>query len=168
MVITALFIAIGIVLPLAFHSVPNAGRVFLPMHIPVFLCGLVCGFPYGLFCGLLVPPLASLFTGMPPVPILPAMIFELAAYGTVSGLLMNFLPVKNLYARIYVSLIGGMLLGRVLFGVMNAFVFSAGNYSFDIWVTAAFVTALPGIILQIVAVPVVVVALDKTRLVKLN
>jgi len=168
MVITALFIAIGIVLPLAFHTVPNAGRVFLPIHIPVFMCGLVCGFPYGLLCGLIVPPLASLFTGMPPLPILPAMIFELAAYGAATGLLISYLPVKNLYIKIYVSLVASMLFGRVFFGIMNALLFSAGSYSFGAWLTAAFVTALPGIVVQIVVIPVVIVALSKTKLVEIK
>ena len=79
MVSTALFVALGIALPLAVHSIPNAGRVFLPMHIPVLLCGIACGFPYGLACGILTPLLSSLFTGMPPAPVLPAMLCELAA-----------------------------------------------------------------------------------------
>ena len=70
MVMTAICIALCVVLPLLFHWVPNAGSVFLPMHIPVLLCGLLCGWPYGLVCGLL-GPLVSSFTGMPPLPVLP-------------------------------------------------------------------------------------------------
>ncbi|HBN82057.1 MAG TPA: ECF transporter S component, partial [Ruminococcaceae bacterium] len=72
-------IALGIVLPIAFHAIPNAGSILLPMHIPVLLCGLLCGWPYGLACGVLSPLLSSLLTGMPPAAYLPSMVCELAA-----------------------------------------------------------------------------------------
>lgn len=49
----ALCIAIGVLLPMAFHVIPNGGSVFLPMHIPVLICGLFCGAPYGLACGII-------------------------------------------------------------------------------------------------------------------
>ena len=166
MVVAALFIALGIVLPLAFHSVPNAGRVFLPMHIPILLCGILCGFPYGLAVGIVTPFLSSIFTGMPPAAFLPSMVCELAAYGTVSSLLMRYLRVKNTYAKVYVSLIGAMLFGRLLFGALNALIFSVGSYSMQIWLTAAFVTALPGVIIQIIIIPAVVVVLQKAKLIE--
>ena len=168
MVITAMFIAIGIVLPLAFHSIPRAGSILLPMHIPVLLCGIICGFPYGLACGILTPLLASPLTGMPPAIILPSMLFELAAYGTASSLLMHYVHIKNLFAKIYISLIAAMLFGRIFFGIVNALIFSAGNYSMQIWLTASFVTALPGIVIQILAIPVVVVILQKAKLIDLK
>jgi len=165
MVITALLIAIGIVLPLTLHAIPGAGRIFLPMHIPILICGIVCGIPYGLAAGIITPLLSSLTTGMPPTAIVPAMAFELAAYGTVSAALMHFVPIKNLYARSYIALIGAMLCGRVLFGIVNALIFSAGDYSMQIWLTASFVTALPGIVIQIVVIPSIVVALQKMKLI---
>jgi len=104
MVGTALFIAIGIALPLAFHSIPNAGRAFLPMHIPILLCGLICGFPWGLACGIVTPLLSSLLTGMPMAAMLPSMLCELAVYGLVSSLLMRYALVKNPYARLYIDI----------------------------------------------------------------
>jgi niacin transporter len=165
MVITALLIAIGIVLPMAFHTVPQAGRIFLPMHIPILICGLICGIPFGIAAGIITPILSHLFTGMPPAVFLPAMILELAAYGASSALLMQFLPVKNLYARTYISLIGAMLFGRVFFGIMNALIFSVGEYSMQMWLTAAFVTALPGIAIQIVIIPAIIIALQKAKLI---
>ncbi len=168
LVLAALFVALGIVLPMAFHSIPDAGRVFLPMHIPILLCGLVCGFPYGLACGLIVPVLSSLLTGMPPFAILPSMLFELAAYGTVASLLMRFTPVKNTYAKTYISLVGAMISGRVLYGVLNALIFNAGKYSMTAWLTSAFVTALPGIAIQIVLIPAIVVILQKAKLIELT
>ena len=88
-VLAALFVALCVVLPIAFHTIPNAGSVFLPMHIPVLLCGMVCGWPYGLLCGLMGPALSSLLTSMPPAAVLPAMMVECAVYGMVSGILLN-------------------------------------------------------------------------------
>ena len=81
LVMAAMCVALGIVLPMAFHTIQNAGSIFLPMHIPVLICGLLCGWQYGLICGILAPVLSSLFTGMPPAAILPAMLCELAVYG---------------------------------------------------------------------------------------
>ena len=168
LVLTAMFIAIGVVLPMAFHTIPGAGGIFLPMHIPVLLAGIILGFPFGFACGVLTPLLASFITGMPPLGILPPMMFELAAYGTVSSLLMHLGKTKNIYLRIYLSLLGAMLIGRIIFGILNAFIFSVGEYSMQIWVTAAFITALPGIIIQIVLIPPVVIILQKARLIELD
>ena len=168
MIITALFVALGIVLPIAFHSVPNAGNVFLPMHIPILMCGVICGFPYGLACGIAAPLLSSLLIGMPPAVLLPSMLCELAAYGTVASLLMLFIRIKNSYAKVYLTLIGAMLSGRVIFGILNALVFRAGNYSMQIWVVAAFITALPGIAIQILLIPAVVFTLQKAKLIELK
>jgi len=162
-----LLIATGIILPLAFHSIPNAGRIFLPMHIPVLLCGVLCGFPYGLLCGMITPLLSSLLTGMPPAAMLPSMFCELAAYGAVSSLLMRYAPAKKSYARIYISLIGAMLFGRVFYGILNALIFSAGNYSMQMWLTVAFITALPGVAIQIVVIPAIVLVLQKAKLAEL-
>lgn len=85
----ALCIAIGVLLPMAFHVIPNAGSIFLPMHIPVLICGLFCGAPYGLACGIITPFLSSMTTGMPPAMILPQMMIELAVYGLVTGLCLK-------------------------------------------------------------------------------
>ena len=168
MVITAMCIAAGIVLPMAFHSIPRAGNIFLPMHIPVLMCGMICGFPYGLACGILTPFLSSLVTGMPPAAILPSMLFELAAYGTVSSLLMHYTHMKNLFVKIYISLISAMLFGRIFYGILNAVIFNAGNYSMQIWLSAAFVTALPGVLIQILIIPVLVIVLQKAKLIDLT
>ena len=160
LVFSALCVAIGIVLPLAFHSVPNGGSVFLPMHIPVLLCGLVAGPVYGLVCGALTPLLSSLMTGMPPAAVLPGMLCELAAYGLVTGLLLRFVQTKSKAANLWISLIGAMICGRVIF--------RAGQYPLQIWVTASFVTALPGIAIQLVLIPLLVFALERAKLVELS
>ena len=162
MVLTALFIALCVVLPIAFHSVPNAGSIFLPMHIPVLLCGMVCGWYYGITCGLLGPLLSSLLTGMPLMAILPAMMVECAVYGLVAGILLTFLRTKYLQLDLYITLICAMLAGRVISGIAKALIFSPG-ITMKYWVTASFVTALPGIAIQLVVVPLVINLLMKLR-----
>lgn len=164
LVSAAMCVALGVVLPLAFHSIPNAGSIFLPMHIPILLCGLLCGWQYGLACGILAPVLSSLITGMPPAAYLPSMLCELAAYGFMSGLLIQYIKTGRRFADLYLSLIAAMLVGRVLFGILNALIFQAGNYSFSLFVAAAFVTALPGIVIQLILIPSVVRLLEKANL----
>ena len=159
MVYAAICVALGVVLPIAFHSVQNAGSIFLPMHIPVLLCGLLCGPWYGLACGILAPLLSSLLTGMPPAAVLPSMLIELAVYGLCTGLL------KKLVRNNIVALIGAMLAGRIVSGLAKAFIFNPGNYGLKAWLTASFVTALPGIIIQLILIPLVMAALEKAKLV---
>jgi niacin transporter len=165
-VYTSLLIAVGVMLPVALHFVPNAGSVLLPMHVPVLICGIVCGFPYGLLCGLITPLVSSLLTGMPPAAMLPAMLCELAVYGFISALLARYARTKNIYANVYIALLGAMLAGRIVFGVLNSLIFRAGEYSAQIWLTSAFVTALPGIVIQLVLIPGVVIALQKSKLIE--
>ena len=164
--VTAMLIALGVVLPIAFHSVPGGGGIFLPMHIPVLLCGLICGFPYGLLSGVLTPLVSSMLTGMPPAAYLPGMLCELAVYGLVSALLIRTVRTKSFYANIYISLIGAMLAGRVVYGILNSLIFSAGKYSLQMWLTSAFVTALPGILAQLILIPLIMIALRKAKLLR--
>ena len=166
MIYTSVFIALGITLPVAFHVIPNAGNILAPMHIPILLCGLICGFPYGLTCGILTPLLSNVLTGMPNVLYLPGMLCELAAYGLISAFLMRFVRTNDLYADIYISLGGAMLFGRLFYGIVNAFIFRAGQYSLRIWATAAFVTAIPGITSQLILIPLVIVALQRAKLIE--
>jgi niacin transporter len=164
MVYTGLFIALGVLLPVLVHMIPNMGMVLLPMHIPILLCGLICGVRYGLICGLITPLLAFLLTGRPPAFLLPAMQVELAAYGAVSALIMLYVKTKSMYANVCMSLIGAMLVGRVVFGMVNALILQVGEYTLQMWLTAAFVTAMPGIVIQIIIVPIIVIALWKAKL----
>ena len=165
LILAGLCVALGIVLPVAFHSVANAGSIFLPMHIPVLLCGLICGWPYGLACGVLAPLLSSLITGMPPMAYLPGMLCELAVYGFVSGLLMRYVKTGKLLADLSISLVSAMLLGRLVLGLLNALLFRAGEYSVALWTTSAFVTALPGIAIQLAIIPALVLALKQSSLI---
>ena len=159
--LSAMFLAIGLVLPLFTAQIPQIGQMPLPMHIPVLLCGLTCGWPYGLACGVLTPLLSHLLTGMPGAAYLPAMLCELAAYGLISGLLSRLIHTGRRSLDLYVQLIGAMVIGRVVYGVMNALVFRAGAYSMELFLTAAFVTALPGILIQLILLPGLVLVLEK-------
>ena len=164
-IITAVCIALCVVLPQAFHAVPNAGAIYLPMHIPVLLCGLLCGWSYGLLCGLAGPALSALLTGMPPAAVLPGMLVECGVYGLAAGLLMQLVRTKHLYADLYISLAAAMLLGRVVSGIAKALIFSVGSYSMASWVAGSFVTALPGIVIQLALLPSIVYALMRARLI---
>jgi Protein of unknown function (DUF1393). len=166
MVFTGLFIALGVLLPVAFHSIPNAGSIFLPMHIPVLLCGLICGWPFGLACGILSPLLSSIFTGMPPMAYLPSMLCELAVYGIISGVLLKSVRTGKSMADIYISLIGAMISGRIVYGILNAAIFNVGQYSISIWLASAFITSIPGIIIQLVIIPILVFSLEKAKLIE--
>lgn len=160
--LTGMCIALGVVLPVLFHAVPNAGSVLLPMHIPVLLCGFLAGWPFALACGVLTPALSTLFTGMPPAAILPAMVCELAVYGMVSSLIYHRMPKGRRVPRLYLPLVAAMLAGRAVSGALNALVFSAGQYSLGAFVSASFVVALPGIVIQLVLIPALVGVLERT------
>ena len=160
----ALMIALCVIIPLFFHAI-GLGGAMSPMHLPVLLCGLLCGPWYGLACGLLGPLLCSLATGMPDGVRLLCMLPELAAYGLASGLLMRLIHTKHTLADIYLSMLPAMLLGRILAGLTKALVLlsSAKGYSLALWASAYFVETLPGTVLQLVLLPILVLALMKAR-----
>ena len=164
LVFTAVCAALCLVLPMAFHAVPNAGTIFLPMHIPVLLCGLICGWPYGGVCGIVGPLLSSLVTGMPPAAMLPSMMVECCAYGFVTGMLMRHVHTKHAVADLYISLVSAMVAGRVLAGFAKAWVFTPGISPFA-WVTTSLVAGIPGIVIQLILMPMVVLALTKAKLI---
>ena len=164
-IITAVCIALCYVIPLMFHGIQNAGSIFCPMHIPVFICGLICGWPYGLLCGIAGPMLSSALTAMPPVAILPSMMVELAVYGAAAGLMMKLVHTKSTYADLYISLITAIVCGRVLAGVAKALIFARGSYSMAAWVAANVVTSWPGTVIQLVFIPSIVFALMKANLI---
>ena len=165
LVLTALCTALCIVLPMAFHTIPNGGKIMLPMHIPVLLCGMICGAPYGMVCGALGPMLSSILTGMPVAAMMPAMMVECAAYGLVSGLALRRIRTGKIYADLYLALLTAMLVGRLVSGVTKALIFQAGQYTLAAWISASFVTALPGIALQLALLPSVVYYLMKAKLI---
>lgn len=162
LVLAALFLALAYVLPFFTGNIPQIGSMLLPMHIPVLLCGFICGAPWGSVVGLFAPVMRSALTGgFPPIfPTAFAMSFELAAYGFISGFLARRLP-QNLKG-IYVALIAAMLCGRVVWGTLMALITLNGDgFTFAAFMAGAFTNAIPGIILQLVAIPAIVFALQK-------
>lgn len=164
LVYTAVCTALCVVLPMAFHAFPNGGNIFLPMHIPVLLCGLSCSWQYGLLCGILGPVLSHLLNGMPPAAVLPSMTVECAVYGAASGILMALVHTKKPILDLYISQISAMLLGRVVAGLVKGLILAPGTPLFA-WVTTSFVTGLPGVVIQLLLLPAVVLALTKARLI---
>lgn len=164
-VFTAACIALCVVLPMVFHAIPNAGNIWLPMHIPVLLCGLICGPKFGLFCGIAGTLFSSILTQMPPAAMLPSMLLELAVYGLLSGLFINIVFTGSQIGDLFISLICAMLGGRIIYGAANALIFQSGKYSIEAWLTSSFITALPGIILELILIPAVYTALQRASLI---
>lgn len=169
LILAAMFIAIGIVLPFFTGQIKQIGNMLLPMHIPIMFCGLVCGKYYGLAVGFATPLLRSLLFGMPRMyPNALAMAFELAVYGFVIGLLFSLLRKRGLLG-IYISLAAAMLSGRIVWGIVQCFILGigAGGFTYTAFMTSAFVNGIPGIILQLVLIPPVMLYLERTKTVKL-
>ena len=164
MILAALFLALAFVMPFLTGQIPEIGSMLCPLHIPVLLCGFVCGWPWGLAVGFIAPLLRSLTLGMPPLfPKAVCMAFELAAYGAVSGIMHKILPRKKPY--IYCSLLTAMIIGRLVWGAAM-FIFmdlNGSNFTFEAFIAGAFTDAIPGIIIQIVLIPVLVMMLDKIK-----
>lgn len=159
--IASMCLALGILLPQAFHMIPNAGNIFLPMHIPVLICGFVCGPLYALIVGVCTPILSHIVFQMPQTMMLAQMIVELGIYGVSSSLLNKVLNIRNEYIKSYICLVISMLMGRLTYGILNALIFKAGAYSMEIFLSTAFITSLPGIIIQLLIVPIIAVNTNK-------
>jgi thiamine transporter ThiT len=159
-------LALCLVLPFFIGQIPQLGMALSPMHIPVLLAGFICGWPYGLIVGFVAPLLRSVLFGMPALfPNAVAMSFELAAYGFSAGILYRLLPKKTYH--IYTALIISMLTGRIIWGITNfilAFLFGI-EFSFNMFLSGAFITAIPGIIFHIIIIPVIVIAMKKAGLI---
>jgi len=159
---SAIFLALAFVMPFFTGQIPEIGAMLCPMHIPVLLCGYICGGLWGFVVGVIAPLLRSLTLGMPPLfPKALSMAFELAVYGLISGMLYRMLPKKKVY--IFVSLIAAMLAGRVVWGIVQYFCMglNASKFGFAEFWAGAVVNALPGIILQLVLMPLIIVILEK-------
>ena len=163
--LTAMFIALGYLLPFLTGQIPQFGAMLSPMHIPALLCGFVCGWQYGLVAGAIMPLLRSATLGMPPMfPTAVAMAFELAAYGCAAGLLYRALP-KHI-ACVYVTLVLSMLIGRAVWGLASAVLMMGTENVFttQAFLAGAFINAWPGIILHILVIPPVVLGLRRAKL----
>lgn len=165
LVLSGLFLALAYILPFLTGQIREIGNMLCPMHIPVLICGFVCGPVWGLVVGFTAPLLRSLTLGMPTLfPNAVCMAFELASYGCIAGIMHRILPKKRLY--IYVSLITSMLIGRGVWGIsmLALLKISGGKFTYAAFFAGAFTKAIPGIILQIILIPIIVMILDKQKL----
>jgi len=164
---SAMLLAIGLVLPFLTGQIRHIGNKLLPMHIPVILCGLICGPKYGLIIGFIMPLMRSLFFGMPVMyPNAVAMAFELATYGAVVGFLYEKSRWHCLKA-LYRSMLVAMIAGRIVWGMAEVVLLAiAGNvFTMQAYVTGAFINAVPGIIAQLIIIPAVMVTLGRAKVV---
>ena len=162
---SAVFLALALVLPFLTGQIPQIGSMLCPMHLPVLLCGFVCGWPWGLAVGLIAPVLRSVIFGMPPLlPTALAMTFELGTYGLVSGLLYSRMP--RFRGSLYANLVCAMIAGRVVWGLAYLVIAAAMGISFtwQAFLAGAVTSAIPGIILQLVIIPPIVYAMDRAGL----
>lgn len=160
--ISAICLALCMVLPFVTGQIPSIGSMLCPMHLPVLLCGFLCGPGYAAAVGAVAPLLRFALFGMPLLfPTGVAMCFELMTYGLVCGLAYRALPKRR--ASIYAALLMAMLAGRVVWGMASACLLAAGGgaLTFAAFMTAAFVQAAPGIALQILVIPAIVLALRR-------
>ena len=169
LVLAALFLALAMVLPLTTGQIPEIGQALSPMHIPVLLCGFICGPLYGAAVGFVSPLLRFAIFGLPPIfPTGVAMAFELLTYGAISGVLYKKLP-RRVYT-VYIALIAAMLAGRVVWGAVRLIIagLSSSAFSWSMFVAGAFTNAVPGIICHIILIPIIILALEKAGLVRKN
>lgn len=158
MALSAMFLAIGQVLPFVTGQIPQIGKMLSPMHYPILLCGFFCGWRYGALIGFICPLLRSVLFGMPVMfPSAVGMAFELMAYGFFSGLLSEKLGTDSL-VKIYIILIVSMILGRIVWGIAQVVLLglSGSSFTFAAFIAGALTNAIPGIILQLLIIPFLV------------
>lgn len=165
--LSAVFLAIGLVLPLVTGQIKAIGNMLQPMHIPVMLCGIVCGWGYGAVVGFTMPLLRSVIFSMPKIyPNAAAMAFELMTYGLVIGIMYKLLPKKNY--SIYIALITAMILGRAVWGIAysSMLALSGSSMTWKMFATSAFLNSIPGIIIQFILIPLFTAFLRKHKYIK--
>ena len=169
LVLAAFFLALAYVMPFVTGQIPAVGAMLCPMHLPVLLCGFLCGPIWGAAVGIIAPLFRSLTLGMPPLfPTALCMALELAAYGAVAGLMHKLLPRKKPF--IYCSLLTAMLVGRLIWGAAMFVCIGLNGAGFTLaaFLAGAFTNAIPGIALQILLIPILVMLLDHPRFLHKN
>lgn len=167
LVTAAMMMALGLVLPFLTGQIPEVGSMMLPMHLPVLLCGLICGWQYGGVVGFVLPLFRYMLFGMPPMPMGVAMAFELAAYGAVVGYLYSHARWQCVVS-LYRCLIAAMIAGRLVWAAVRVVMTGVAGvpFTWELFLSGALLTAIPGIILQLIVIPAVMVALNRTGLVR--
>ena len=168
LIFSAFFLALGFILPMFIGQIPTIGQMLLPMHIPVFLCGMICDFKYGCLIGFILPILRSLLFSVPVMyPTAISVAFEMATYGLVVGLIFGYSNKKST-ATIYVSMLIAMILGRIVRCLAQIILLELQGNSF-IWKTFAtgvLLHSIPGIILQLILIPLIMITLKHYKILK--
>ena len=167
-VLAAMFMALGLVLPFLTGQIQQIGNMLLPMHLPVLVCGLICGWQYGAVVGFVLPLLRFALFGMPPLyPMGISMAFELAAYGFLVGWLYSHSRWQCIIS-LYRCLLAAMVGGRLVWGAVRVLLSGVAGQAFtwEMFLSGALLTAIPGIVLQLTLIPALMLALDRTGLVK--
>ena len=167
--VTAMLFAVGMVLPFFIGQIPAIGKMLLPMHIPVLLCGFIVGWQYGALIGFLLPIVRGLVFGMPPLyPNAVAMAFEMAAYGFVSGYLYSHAR-WQCTKMLYISLVTAMLAGRLVWAFAEVILLGIGGniFTWKMFAAGSFLNAIPGIRVQLTLIPLIMVALRRAKVVPL-
>ena len=165
LVYAAMCLALALVLPFLTGQIPQIGSALCPMHLPVLLAGYLCGPWWGAAVGACAPLLRHLWLGMPPLVTALGMTFELCTYGLVVGLLYRALPKK--FSSIYISLLCAMVCGRVVWGcaMMVIMGVTGSAFTWSAFLAGALLNAIPGIAVQLVLIPALVVSLQRAKII---
>lgn len=160
--LSAVLLALGLILPFFTGQIQEIGNKLLPMHIPILICGFVCGWKYGLITGAITPLLRCMLFSMPAPINAICMAFELATYGMVSGWI--YPKIKNMRLRIYISLLTAMIFGRIIWGCVSTVIYgiTQTTFTWQMFLSASLLNAIPGIVLQLVLVPIIILAVEKS------
>ncbi len=82
---TAVMVLGNFLLPYALHRIPDAGRTFLPILFFTLIAGWRFGAKAGLLTGVLSPLVNHFLTGMPPAPVLQALMLQSALLGLLAA-----------------------------------------------------------------------------------
>ncbi len=162
LVLSALFLALAYLLPFLTGQIREIGNMLCPMHIPVLLCGFICGWHWGLAVGFVAPLFRAFTVGMPlPFPNAICMAFELATYGAIAGLMYKRFPRKKGF--IYLSLLIAMIAGRLVWGAAMFICLGAtgGSFALTAFLAGAITNSIPAILIQLVLIPVLVIIAER-------
>ncbi len=166
--ISAVLLALGLILPFFTGQIQEIGNKLLPMHLPILICGFICGWKYGLMTGFVTPLLRCMLFSMPlPVNAF-CMAFELATYGAISGLMYQ--KAKGLRLRIYISLLSAMISGRIVWGCVSILIYgiTKSAFTWQMFLGGALLNAIPGIIVQLVLIPIIILGLEKSGVMNID
>ena len=160
--LSAVFLALGLILPFFTGQIQEIGNKLLPMHLPVMLCGMICGCKYGILIDFLTPLLRSFLFSMPIFSNAVGMAFELSVYGAIIGIL--YAKLRHMKFRIYICLLAAMISGRIAWGIASVMIHGVTHSAFtwQMFLGGALLNAIPGIIIQLLLIPILMLAFEKS------